>query len=256
LVRNIETGMKIYNTQMTQSVEQSFHSEPIKTLRNAAHWNRRPRILLAGDLTASIDIHWLWTAWMASAPVDASNIPATTSPRPLTGTAETDSESLTHRARHWNLVQWCVNPFVGLSYKRQEREKLNTTNVPSNLNMTTWLSTPTSESYNYANSQGFQCSYANQRFMDVIMEIKLIAFLPSIHPSIHPPTYLLTYLPTSIPTYLPSYLSIYLCIYLSIYGSITLLDLGRFFSSLIYTQSAGLLGRGISPLQGCYLHRE
>jgi hypothetical protein len=34
------------------------------------------------------------------------------------------------------------------------------------------------------------------------------------------------------------------------------LDLGRFFSFLIYTQSVGLLGRGISPLQGRYLHTE
>jgi hypothetical protein len=30
--------------------------------------------------------------------------------------------------------------------------------------------------------------------------------------------------------------------------------LGRFFSSLIYTQSVGLLGRGITPSQGRYLH--
>jgi hypothetical protein len=30
--------------------------------------------------------------------------------------------------------------------------------------------------------------------------------------------------------------------------------LGRFFSSLIYTQSVGLLGRVISPSQGRYLH--
>jgi hypothetical protein len=35
-------------------------------------------------------------------------------------------------------------------------------------------------------------------------------------------------------------------IYLSIYGSTALVDLGRFFSFLIYTQSTGLLGRGIS----------
>jgi hypothetical protein len=33
------------------------------------------------------------------------------------------------------------------------------------------------------------------------------------------------------------------------------LDLGRFFSFLIYTQSVGLLERGISPSQGRYLHR-
>jgi hypothetical protein len=36
----------------------------------------------------SIDIRWLWTAAMASAPVDASNIPATSSLRPLTGIAQ------------------------------------------------------------------------------------------------------------------------------------------------------------------------
>jgi hypothetical protein len=37
---------------------------------------------------------------------------------------------------------------------------------------------------------------------------------------------------------------IYLSIYLSIYGSTALVDLGRFFSFLIYIQSIGLLGRG------------
>jgi hypothetical protein len=34
------------------------------------------------------------------------------------------------------------------------------------------------------------------------------------------------------------------------------MGLGRFFSFLIHTQSVGLLGRGISPLQGRYLHTE
>jgi hypothetical protein len=47
-----------------------------------------------------------------------------------------------------------------------------------------------------------------------------------------------------------------LWIYLPMYGSIALVNLGRFFSSLIYTQSAGLLGRGISLSQGRYLHTE
>jgi hypothetical protein len=42
----------------------------------------------------------------------------------------------------------------------------------------------------------------------------------------------------------------------SIYGCTALVNLGRFFSFLIYTQSVGLLGRGISPLQGLYLHTE
>jgi hypothetical protein len=49
---------------------------------------------------------------------------------------------------------------------------------------------------------------------------------------------------------------IYLSIYLSIYGSTALVDLGSFFSFLIYTQSVGLLGRGISPSQGRYLHKK
>jgi hypothetical protein len=44
--------------------------------------------------------------------------------------------------------------------------------------------------------------------------------------------------------------------YLSIYGSTALVDLGRFFSFLIYTQSVGLLEGGISPSQGRYLHTE
>jgi hypothetical protein len=45
-------------------------------------------------------------------------------------------------------------------------------------------------------------------------------------------------------------------LYLPIYGSTALVDLGRFLSLLIYTQSVGLLGRGISPSQGRYLHTE
>jgi hypothetical protein len=45
-------------------------------------------------------------------------------------------------------------------------------------------------------------------------------------------------------------------VYLSLYGSTALVDLGRFFSFLIYIQSVGLLGRGISRSQGRYLHAE
>jgi hypothetical protein len=65
------------------------------------------------------------------------------------------------------------------------------------------------------------------------------------------------YLPTHLPTYPPTYLPItYLPAYLSIYGSTALVDLDRFFSFLICTHSVGLLGRGISPSQGRYLHTE
>jgi hypothetical protein len=53
------------------------------------------------------------------------------------------------------------------------------------------------------------------------------------------------------------YRFVILSIYLSIYGLQSfLLDLGRFFSFLIYIQSVGHLGRGISPSQGRYLHTE
>jgi hypothetical protein len=43
---------------------------------------------------------------------------------------------------------------------------------------------------------------------------------------------------------------------LPIYGCTALVHLGDFFNFLIYTQSVGLLGRGISPSQGRYLHTE
>jgi hypothetical protein len=44
--------------------------------------------------------------------------------------------------------------------------------------------------------------------------------------------------------------------YVSIYGFTSLIYLGRFLSFLIYTQSIRLLGRGISPWEGRYLHTE
>jgi hypothetical protein len=40
------------------------------------------------------------------------------------------------------------------------------------------------------------------------------------------------------------------------HGSTALVDLGRFFTFLIYTQWVGLLGRGISLSQGRYQHTE
>jgi hypothetical protein len=45
-----------------------------------------------------------------------------------------------------------------------------------------------------------------------------------------------------------------LSIYLSIYGCTALVDLGGFSVPESYTQSVGLLGRGMSPSQGRYLH--
>jgi hypothetical protein len=41
----------------------------------------------------------------------------------------------------------------------------------------------------------------------------------------------------------------------SLYGSTALVHLDRFFSSLIYKHTVGLLGREISLSQGRYLHR-
>jgi hypothetical protein len=62
--------------------------------------------------------------------------------------------------------------------------------------------------------------------------------------SIYLPTYPLTHLR------LPTYFSI--CP--SVYDSTALVDLGPFFSFLIYTQSVWLLGRGISLTQGRFLY--
>jgi hypothetical protein len=52
------------------------------------------------------------------------------------------------------------------------------------------------------------------------------------------------------------YLHIYPPIYPYTYGSIALVDLGRFFSFLIHTQSVGLIGLGFSPSQDHYLDTE
>jgi hypothetical protein len=47
------------------------------------------------------------------------------------------------------------------------------------------------------------------------------------------------------------------CPSVSIYGFTVFVDLGRFFSFLISTQSVELVfGRGFSPSQGRYLHTE
>jgi hypothetical protein len=84
----------------------------------------------------------------------------------------------------------------------------------------------------------------------------------SVYLSIYLSTCLSVYLPLCVSVYLPVYLSIYPClstclsIYLSIYDSTALVDLGRYFSLLIYTQSVRLLGRGIRPSQGRYLRTE
>jgi hypothetical protein len=44
--------------------------------------------------------------------------------------------------------------------------------------------------------------------------------------------------------------------FLSVCGCTALVDLGHFFSFLMYTWSVRILGRGISLLQDCYLHTE
>jgi hypothetical protein len=75
------------------------------------------------------------------------------------------------------------------------------------------------------------------------MEILQNEKLPNIYSSI--------YLSICLSVCLSIYLYIYLSIYLWLYR--LLLDLRRFIS-FIFTQSATLLGRGISPSQGRYLH--
>jgi hypothetical protein len=53
-----------------------------------------------------------------------------------------------------------------------------------------------------------------------------------------------------------SYACIYISVCLSVYVSTAFVDLGLFFSFLIYTQSIGILGQDISPSQGRYLHKR
>jgi hypothetical protein len=73
-------------------------------------------------------------------------------------------------------------------------------------------------------------------FTSLPLHHPLLILLCCLSICLYPPTHLLTYVPT--------------------YGSTTLLVLGSFFSFLIYTQSVGLFGQVISPLQGRYLHKE
>jgi hypothetical protein len=80
-----------------------------------------------------------------------------------------------------------------------------------------------------------------------------------IHPFTRFHTYLSFYLSlllsVCLSVYLPTYPPTHLSIYLSIYGSIALCwTLASFSVSWSFTQSVGLLGRGISPSQGSYLH--
>jgi hypothetical protein len=71
--------------------------------------------------------------------------------------------------------------------------------------------------------------------------------------------YIRIYLSTYLSIYVSIYLSTYLCIYLSIYVSMPLQPfvgpwpLFQFLD--LFTQLVGLLGRGITPSQGRYLHR-
>jgi hypothetical protein len=66
----------------------------------------------------------------------------------------------------------------------------------------------------------------------------------------------LLHLPGIEPLLLGLPASTLILIYLSIHGPTALVDLGRFFSFLIYSQSVGPLERGISPSQGRYVHTE
>jgi hypothetical protein len=104
--------------------------------------------------------------------------------------------------------------------------------------------------------QSVRSSYLPTRHGKLIAGLKFflskcvvfVTSYPSIHPFIHAPTRPSVH-PSTHPSVRPS-------TYLPIYGSAALVDLGRFFSFLIYTQSVGLLRRGISPSQGRYLHTK
>jgi hypothetical protein len=76
----------------------------------------------------------------------------------------------------------------------------------------------------------------------------------SINQSIYLSIYLSVCLPICPSIHLSTYLSIYLSINQWLYSP--LLDLGRFSVSLSFTQSVGLLRRGISQSQGRYLHAQ
>jgi hypothetical protein len=65
--------------------------------------------------------------------------------------------------------------------------------------------------------------------------------------------YLSVCLSACLPACLPSWLPVCLSVYL-LFASLVNLD--RLFSFLIYTQSVGLLGQGISPSQGRYINTE
>jgi hypothetical protein len=84
----------------------------------------------------------------------------------------------------------------------------------------------------------------------------LINLLLSIDPSIHPSIDLSIYLSTYLLMALQPLWTLAASTYLPTYSSAALVDLGRFCSFLIYTQSVRLLRRRISPSQGRYLHTE
>jgi hypothetical protein len=104
-------------------------------------------------------------------------------------------------------------------------------------------------------------------YLPTCLSTYLSIYLPvylSVWLSLSVSVYLSIYLAIYLSTYLPTYLSIYLSIYLSVcicsccshfgyrgsmkrFGSLQLLNL---------RQSVWLLGRGISPSQGLYLHRH
>jgi hypothetical protein len=95
--------------------------------------------------------------------------------------------------------------------------------------------------------------------LSVYLSIYLSIYLP-VYISLYLSICLSVYLSMYLSVYLSTYLSVYLCMYLSTYPSIhvwmysPLLDLGRFSVSWSFSQSVGLLGRGISPSQGRYVH--
>jgi hypothetical protein len=100
----------------------------------------------------------------------------------------------------------------------------------------------------YDTEQYYKCTSINYTRCNIHRSIYLSVNL-SICLSLCPSIYLSVYLSICLSVSL-----IYL-IYISTYLPMALRPL-CFFTFLIYTQSVGILGRGISPSQGRYLHTE
>jgi hypothetical protein len=98
----------------------------------------------------------------------------------------------------------------------------------------------------------------SSKFQEVRVVIILLVLTAIKHHAFTPHIISLLYLRrrSYLPPHQPIELSTHIHTYIHTYGYTALVDIDRFFSFLIYIQSVGLIGRGISPPQGRYLHTE